>query len=171
MCWQHELQESQSMGWQNVGTKIKCLMKVQKLQWETWKGKGRSRGQGRREGQWWEAEVMLQGASCWQWNLHSEQWLIRTCSKICMFAEGRKKHLWWTARSWHNSRLPSFIPIGLQGTLLKNLLPFHLSSNTTCFAALLQTHDIKSTDQSFQYPESILLSWILAEQTSTRFFG
>lgn len=65
----------------------------------------------------------------------------------------------------------SFIPTGLQGTLLKNLLPFHLSSNMTCFAALLQTHDIKSTDQSFQYLENILLSWIPAEQTSTRLFG
>lgn len=54
---------------------------------------------------------------------------------------------------------------------LKNLLPFHLSSKMTCFAALLQTDDIKSTDQSFQYLKNILLSWIPAEKNPTWLFG
>lgn len=86
-----------------------------------------------------------------------------------MFAGGKKASV-MNSMVMTQFQTLSFIPIGLQGTLLKNLLPFHLSSNMTCFAALLQTHDINSTDQSFQYLENILLSWILAEQTPARFF-
>lgn len=167
MCWQHKLQESQSMGWQNVGTKIKCLMKVQKLQWETWKGKGRSRGQGRRDGRQRGCSKVLHADNGTR--IQSSDWSEHVPKSACL--QGGKKAPVMNSTVMTQFQTPSFIPIGLQGTLLKNLLPFHLSSNMTCFAALLQTHDINSTDQPFQYLENILLSWILAEQTPARFSG
>lgn len=141
MCWQHKLQESQSMGWQNVGTKMKCLMKVQKLQWETWKSKeaeGREEGKDRDGKQRGCSKILhADNGTCIQSNDWSEHVPKSTCLQ-----EGKKASVMnSTVMTQFQTR--SFIPIGLQGTLFKNLLPFHLSGNTTCFAALLQTHDIK----------------------------
>lgn len=100
--------------------------------------------------------------------IQSSDWSEHVPKSTCL--QGEKKASVMNSMVMTQFQTLSFIPIGLQGTLLKNLLPFHLSSNMTCFAALLQTHDINSTDQSFQYLENILLSWILAEQTPARFF-
>lgn len=160
------------MGWQNVGTKIKCLMKVQKLQWRLEKAK--EEAEGREEGKdstarWRGCSKILHAdnGTC----IQSTDWSEHVPKSTCLQGGEKKKASVMNSTVMTQFQTPSFIPTGLQGTLLKNLLPFHLSSNMTCFAALLQTHDIKSTDQSFQYLENILLSWILAEQTPPRFFG
>lgn len=153
------------MGWQNVGTKIKCLMKVQKLKQRKKQRAGKK-----------ERTVLEGGGDAPRYFMLTMELAFRAVTDQNTFqnlhvCKGKKKK----ASVMHSTvmtqfQIPSFIPIGLQGTLLKNLLPFHLPSNMTCFAALLQTHDIKSTDQSFQYLGNILLSWILAEQTPTGFF-
>lgn len=129
------------MGWQNIGTRMKCFTKVGKLQWETGKSKGRKRGQGTRKHWWWaRREAMLWDVWCWECKLYSDsefnEWSENVPKPTSLHE--KKKPLWWTAQQWHNSRFWPFIPIGLLQTLLKNLLPFHLSRKMTCFAALLE---------------------------------
>lgn len=129
MHWQHKLQESESAGWENIGTKMKCFWR-----WGSCPGrpeKAREEMEGRER-----VMVMGKGGTAqryWVLRMETAQNQSSMSHQIMLpnIQAYTKKYLWWTAPSWHSSRFWSFIPTGLRRPLVKNLLPFHLSNKVT----------------------------------------